>query len=115
MANIKLMNKTVKKAYTFLLKKYDKKDISFNTRMPYKFLTSDGKRWEVKRLYGNKILLSKKHFDYLCNNETIILVFSDDKDYPVLKINSLELNKRRVFNGIGVHVWENKKVEDDDR
>ena len=102
---ISCMNKTEKKAYRWLLRRYSKEDIIFQRRKNPDFLTTDGKGYEAKRLYGNTIWFTQRQFEEIKNLENVtILVFSDDKDEPILTFPATMLKNGLIIKGVKVSV-----------
>ena len=102
---ISCMNKTEKKAYRWLLQRYSKEDIIFQRRKNPDFLTTDGKGYEAKRLYGNTIWFTQRQFEEIKNLENVtILVFSDDKDEPILTFPATMLKNGLIIKGVKVSV-----------
>lgn len=96
------MNKTETKAYQWLLKQgYSEDSMIFQPRRTPDFVCSDGKGYEVKRMYGkNTIWLYADQAEELAKNKDAeILVFSDDNDEPIARLPSFML-KGGVVKGI---------------
>ena len=73
------MNKTEILAFNWLKEKgYKEKDIIFFIRKTPDFICNDGKRYEAKFLYGNRLLFSKSQIPSLKDNDSII-VFDRNK------------------------------------
>ena len=72
-----MMNKTELMAKEWLEKKgYHENDMIFRPQVSPDFICKDGKRYEVKFLYGNKLLFYNKQVKQLKNTD-IILVFTN--------------------------------------
>ncbi len=72
------MNKTEQKAKEWLIEQgYKDNEIIFSENTP-DFTCMDGKRYEVKFLYGNQIIFYPTQLEKM-ENEDIILVFDRDK------------------------------------
>jgi len=70
------MNKTELLAKDWLIKKgYKAKDI-IKTSLSPDFTCTDGKRFEIKKLYGNKLIFYSNQIKYLKDMD-VILVFND--------------------------------------
>ena len=73
------MNKTETLAFNLLKERgYKEKDIIFNSNKTPDFMCNDGKRFEVKFLYGNQLLFSKLQILVL-KADDLILVFNRDR------------------------------------
>ena len=100
------MNKTEVKAYNWLIKQgYSKEQIVYRSRKTPDFLTSDGRGFEAKKLYGDLIWFTKSQFEELKSMSNVkILVFKDDSEEPIAEIPSAELKDGAVFNGVRIYV-----------
>jgi len=97
------MNKSEIKGYNWLISKgYTESDIIFQGRSTPDFLTSDGKGWEIKRLYGkNLIWMSASQFKRIKQMEnTQVVIFTDDLDLPISEIAAKALKEGMIFDGI---------------
>lgn len=98
------MNKTEEKALGWLISEnYKHQDIIFK-KTPT-FITSDNKKFEVKRLYGNQIIFYNKQYQILKNlNNIIILVFRDNENEPFLKFKFDEIkNLKKQYKDIEIN------------
>ncbi len=99
------MNKVQQKAYNWLISQnYNEKNIVFQARKTPDFLTSDGKGFEVKLLYGKStIWFFDSQFDLLTKmKNTNIIVFDSINDTPILNISSNSMIKNSIINGIKI-------------
>ena len=84
------MNKTEKKAFDWFLKEgIPENVIVFQYRKNPDFIFTDREvKYEVKRLYGKKILLRKHQHEILqeLDGDIFYLVFKDELEEPVAKI-----------------------------
>jgi len=91
------MNKTETKAYDWLLKQGIPKDaIVFQRNKSPDFIFTDRNvGYEIKRLYGKKILIDPRQFELMKQQKRTItiLVFSDQQDKPVATIPLREINE----------------------
>lgn len=72
------MNKTEIMALEWLIQRgYKRNEIIINSNTSPDFICMDGKRYEVKFLYGNKLIFSHVQSKIL-KNKDLILVFSRD-------------------------------------
>lgn len=82
------MNKIELLAYNYIQSiGYKDDDIIFNANNTPDFICSDGKRFEVKRLSGNKVLFSVKQSKKLRQDDTV-LVFDGLKIVDTFKYGS---------------------------
>ena len=99
------LNKTERKAYAWLLSKgYAEDEIIFQGRSTPDFLTSDGKGWEAKLVYGiHTVWISPSQFDLLKQmTNTTIVVYKSDSVEPLLLIPSDEIEVNKIFDGIRI-------------
>ncbi len=90
------MNKTEQKAYTWLISQGIPEDvIVFQAHSSPDFIFTDRDvKYEVKRLYGRKILMRPKQLGKLKAQDNVtILVFSDESKGPIERIPVSELDE----------------------
>lgn len=79
----KVMTKTERLALSWLLRQgYGEGDVKFNWRGSPDFLLADGRRVEVKRLYGDTIIFSEKQLGELADEDEVA-VFREGDEEPV--------------------------------
>jgi len=114
------MNKTEEGFFKWLLKQgYKPEDIHYQGRGTLDFVTSDGRKWEVKRLYRHKILIypsgGTRQWDALFDDpeNTEIVVMDERKEDPVLRIPIKNISKdTRLYKGIDIYlIGEKTKVD----
>lgn len=101
------MNATEIKGYKWLLKQgYSEADIFYQSRRNPDFLTTTDEGFEVKRLRGkNVIWLSEKQFKELKGMHSVtILVFSTEKEDPILTFPTSQLKPGAIIGGIKISV-----------
>ena len=99
------MNKTQQKAYDWLLTQgYTSKDIVFQPRKTPDFLTSDGKGWEAKMLYGKStVWFFDKQISLLSKlNNTFVLVFESGSKNPISIITNEKIIGNAIIDGIRI-------------
>lgn len=97
------MNQTETKAYNWLISQgVPENVIFFQARKTPDFLFTDRDiKYEVKRLYGKKILIGVNQLDKLkAQDNIVILVFSDDSDEPIerIPVSEIDENTERYGN-----------------
>jgi len=99
------MNKVETKAYNWLQKKgLSETDIIYQARRNPDFLTSDGKGYEAKKIYGKTLWFSSNQFEQLSNMTNVtILGFTDDKEEPTLILAASEL-REGILEGFHIRV-----------
>ena len=97
------MNKSEEKGYRWLLKQgYKEKDIVYQRR-GIDFLCSDGKKYEVKRVYGSMIWFHSEQLKEIRDErECVVLVIRDEKEDPVTIIPSERLENGAIIEGIKI-------------
>lgn len=100
------MNQSETKAKRWLLEQgYKEIDIVFQGRGTPDFLCSDGKKYEVKRLYGHGIWFHQGQMERIVgDNSTEILVMKDDEEEPILIIDAEQVKEDAVINGIKIGI-----------
>jgi hypothetical protein len=86
---------------------YKKEDLALRQKSP-NFLTSDNKKFEVKRLYGTQIIFYNSQYQQLKKDlKTTILVFRDNESSPFLKFKFEEIKSLpKTYKGIEIN-WVN--------
>lgn len=120
------MNNTELYAKKWLLKNgYKEEEIIFRQNSSPDFICKDGKRFEVKYLYGNKLIFSKKQEDNLKKTD-IILVFDKnglkaqfnwgDKDKTMFEVIVYDTNKGNTTIKASEKLWnflnQNKQMSE---
>ena len=98
-----IMNKSEIKGLNWLIsKEYLEQEIVFQARKTPDFLTSDGKGWEVKKVYGkNTIWMSASQFERIKTmKNTTVVVFNDESDTPIITIPAENIEVNKIYNGI---------------
>ena len=104
------LNKTEIKGYNWLLSKgYSINDIKFQCNITPDFLTSDGKGWEIKRIFArNKIFMSVLQFKRIKQMvDTQVVIFNDESAPPIFTIASNMIIVGKIHDGIHVIVPKN--------
>ena len=101
------MNKTEEKALNWLINQGYKSSKIIYKKIPT-FITSDNKKFEIKRLYGNQIIFYNKQYKILKkSNNVIILVFRDNENSPFLKFKFDDIKNLKIqYKGIEIN-WVN--------
>ena len=88
------MNRTQEKAFHWLMQQgYKREEISFKQNHSPNFITNDGKKFDVKRLYGTQIIFYNKQYQQLKHHpKTLILVFKENEQEPFLKLRFEEIS-----------------------
>ena len=99
------MNKTEEKALEWLIKQGYKNLIY--KKIPT-FITSENKKFEIKRLYGNQIIFYNKQYQILKKSNNVqILIFRDNESSPFLKFKFDEIKDlKKQYKGIEIN-WVN--------
>ena len=97
------MNKSEIKGLNWLISNgYSEQEIVFQARRTPDFLTSDGKGWEVKKVYGkNTFWMSISQFERIkLMKNTTIVIFNDEFDTPITTIPAENIEPNKIYNGI---------------
>ena len=88
------MNRTQEKALHWLMQQgHKREEISFKQNHSPNFVTNDGKKFDVKRLYGTQIIFYNKQYQQLKHHpKTLILVFKENEQEPFLKLRFEEIS-----------------------
>lgn len=99
------MNKTEEKALDWLIKQGYKNLIYKKTPT---FITSENKKFEIKRLYGNQIIFYNKQYQILKKLDNVqILIFRDNEFSPFLKFKFDEIKDlKKQYKDIEIN-WVN--------
>lgn len=99
------MNKTEEKALDWLIKQGYKNLIY--KKIPT-FITSENKKFEIKRLYGNQIIFYNKQYQILKKLDNVqILIFRDNEFSPFLKFKFDEIKDlKKQYKDIEIN-WVN--------
>lgn len=94
------MNATERVCFEWLKKKYNESDIVYQKGKLIRFITSDGKKWIVRRVYGNVVWFYKDQIDKIrsLENGYILLVTTTG----VKEIPTKEISCESIINGIVV-------------
>ncbi len=105
------MHKSETKGYSWLLKQgYSEEDIVYQKRKNPDFLTSDGKGFEVKRLYAKTVWFTRNQFEEIKNMKDVtLLVFANEKDEPILTFSTSRLKEGGIIQGIYIKVTESHR------
>jgi len=100
-----------KKAFDWLLRQgYREEDITYNPNSTPDFVTSDGRGWEVKRLYKGRIEFTKNQLEVLKKSPNItVLVFAPRSEEPVLTFKGTDVKMGAVINGIVIGSAKKKR------
>ncbi len=87
------MNRAQEKTLQWLIKQgYKKEEISIRQNSSPNFTTSDGKKFEAKKLYGTQIIFyNTQHQQLKQHPKTLILVFRENEQEPFLKFRFEEI------------------------
>ena len=109
---MKNMNKSETKAKRWLLKQgYKEGDIVFQ-RKGIDFLCSDGKKYEVKRLYGHSIWFHQGQMERTKNEKgSEVLVMCDGEEAPISIINTEQLKENAIIDGIKIVIANTVNTE----
>lgn len=114
------MNKTEQLFFRWLLRQgYNPDDIHYRGNSALDFTTSDGKKWEVKRLYDHKILIQTSgritQWDILFDDpeNTEIVVMDEKHEAPLLRIPVKNISKStRFYEGIEIYLFGEHRTVD---
>ena len=98
-----VLNRTEQKAKEWLIRKgYKEEEIIFNAKGSPDFTTADGKGYEVKRLYGSRIIIYGSQYEQMQKlTDVTLLVFDDEREDPRLQIPFTEIrDKPSTYQGI---------------
>lgn len=99
------MYKTEELAFKWLLNQgYKEKDIVYQSRRSPDFILSDGKKFEVKKLYGRVIWFTAEQFDIIKEENTTVLVFDLETPEPLAIFTMDQLEPNAVVDGIKITV-----------
>ena len=107
------MNKSETKAKRWLVEKegYKETDIVFQSVRTPDFLCSDGKSYEVKRLYQRTIWFYNTQIQQIREREKcLILAISDINDGPVAILKPEQLQDGAIIAGIRIKVVESRNL-----
>lgn len=100
------MNKTQEKAFQWLLNQgYKREEISIRQNSSPTFTASDGKKFEVKRLYGTQIIFYNTQCQQLKHHpKTLILVFRENEQEPFARFKFEEISSLpKNYKGIEIN------------
>jgi hypothetical protein len=100
------MNKTQEKALQWLIHQgHKKEELSFRQNKSPNFITTDNKKFEVKRLYGTQVIFYNSQYQQLKQHpKTLILVFRDNEAEPFLKFKFEEISSLpKNYKGIEIN------------
>jgi len=95
------MNKTEEKALNWILAKENipREGVIYQASRSPDFLLPDGRSYEVKRLYGNQIMLYRKQYEALRQYKDCKIIVFGEGDSPVTIIPLVEIGSEGLLWG----------------
>ena len=98
-----VMSKSEAKAFEWLKKNkgYAKEQIICQSHRSPDFIITNGEKYEVKKIYSNKIIFYKKQIEKL-TDDTFVLVFDDINFNPCFIFKWKDIKNKNEYNGISI-------------
>ena len=106
------MNKSEQICFEWLKRErgYEEKDIVFTSHRSPDFKCSDGKKYEAKKLYGNKIIFSRNQLKDM--EDSLIIVTDNQKEEVVKTFNFNDIDKIRDLGIVIENASKIVKIDD---